>query len=110
MKVLRIRKLKCGVVSFCMEAEEFEINCILIEGLKRFIKETAVEGVSVIPVNDLSRVFVDKAKKWKLTDVEKQYLLNIGFSSILCDQLKIKFPSLDEFDKFPMQRKKRVKK
>jgi hypothetical protein len=106
MKVLRTRKLKCGAVRFSIEAEEDEIRAILVDGIKRFVKENKI-NVKVISADEISVGLLGKTKTYDLSDYEEQYLLDIGFASIMCDYLGISFPSLDTFDKLPTPRKRK---
>lgn len=107
MKILRTRKLKCKAVSFSIEAEENEINAILVEGLRRLIKELGLK-LNVYPINEQTFDESNDIKSYNLTDEEEQYLLNVGFSSIICDNLKIEFPSIDTFEKLPATRRRKV--
>lgn len=107
MKILRTRNLKCGAVRLSLEAEDEEIKLILVEGIRRFIKESNLIGV-IVSTSEIDSGLLGRVKKWDLNDIEEQYLLDVGFTSILCDHLKIEFPGLDIFDKFPVPRKKKV--
>lgn len=98
MNLLRERKLKSGCSRFYFDAEEEEIDMLLLEGIRRFAKESKI-NVKVIPIDKTSEENLQNVKKLELSKKEQQYLLNIGFSSAICNYTGIDFPGLDVFDK-----------